>query len=163
MTLKNKLIIGSVAMLSAFAAGRYTVPTKIVTEIKTVEVEKKTDTSKKDIAKKTKKHTKTVIDIKPSGEKTITTTTDSDTSSDNKSASASSESSQKDESSSKTVESNQSKVTISALAGINPFQSVGVNSLLYGASLTKPVFGPFTLGTFVFSNGLIGASAGLTF
>jgi hypothetical protein len=40
MTTKIKIIIGVVALATAFAVGRWTGPTKIKTEIKTVTVEK---------------------------------------------------------------------------------------------------------------------------
>lgn len=151
MELKTKVIIGSVALATAFAAGRFTVPekTKIVTQ--TVEVEKKNQ----DIKQKVNKTTKTVIVKNKDGSETITKTTNLNQNTDDQSKTTIDQSTDK---SSETVRGD-SKVTISALAGYD-FKSGG---LAYGASVSKPVIGPITIGIFGLTNETFGCSVGLTF
>lgn len=151
MDTKYKVIIVVVTLTAAFAAGRYTVPEKIKVETKVVEVEKKVT----DIQKDTKKKTTVVETVKPDGSKQVTTVIDEDSSTDKKSQT------DKDTTSdtTKVVESGTQKVTISALGGIDINKTVPV----FGASITKPVLGPLTLGLFGLSSGVGGASVGLTF
>lgn len=152
MTPKIKIIIISVALLCSFAAGRYTVPTKTITVTKTVEVEKKTEN------KDSNKHYVVVKHEtdKPDGTKEITTTkTETDTTqtkvTDNTNIS---------QDQSKTVISGSQKVTLAALAGV---QMPGTPNIVYGASVTKPVLGPITIGIFGLTNSTFGASVGVSF
>lgn len=162
MTTKYKIIIVVVSLTAAFAAGRYTVPSKVITETKIVEVEKKTQDQKQDVAKNVKKRTETTETLKPDGEKTTTIVVTEETVTDKKTDKTTIVDKAKDEESRKEVISNQDKVIVSLLGGaklINP----GINPLVYGLSITKPVLGPIAIGAWGLNNGTFGMSIGLTF
>lgn len=160
--MKTKIIIGIVALAVAFAFafGRYSAPEKVKTETKIVQIEKKT--SKKDTESKKERHKKTVITeiTRPDGTKEVTTVITDDVEADSKSHSSESDKVSKVETDKKEVTKTGSPVTISALAGLNSFSSP---TPIYGASITKPVLGPITLGAFGLSSGMGGFSLGLTF
>ena len=152
MNTKQIIIAGALALVVAFAFGRWSAPEKI--KIQTVEVEKKTDD--KTAAVDDHKITTITETDKPDGTKTKTTviadqkstnTTDKSTDDTTKTMS-------------KEIDKSTSKVTISMLAGTN---ITSPTSLMYGASITKPILGPITVGIFGFQNGTIGTSVGLTF
>lgn len=161
MNLKTKLIICSIALVGAFAAGRYATPDKIVTITKTVEIDKKQDTTVTDSKKKRRKKIVIVENKKPDGtDQKITTITDA-TDTDNKTNSVKTDTSKKDEESSKTITKGD-KVTVSMLAGAQLNLNNG-SPLLYGGSITKPILGPITVGVWGLSNASGGFSLGLTF
>ena len=143
MSTRNKLILGGAVILVSFAFGRFSAPTKVVTQIKTVEVEKKVSD--------TEDHKKVVIVQQPDGTKTTTVTDDKST--------KQKEDTQVAQESTKTVTRDSGRTSISALAGLQITGGVPV----YGASLTRNVLGPITLGGFGFTNGLVGVSIGLSF
>jgi len=146
MTVKTKLLIVGVALLAAFAAGRYTVPEKVKIVTQTVEVEKKQENS--DL----KEHTKTTIVKKPDGSSVTTIETVADDKTNE------TDSSTIDTQTSKEI-TRESQVTISALAGVN----ISSPAMVYGASVTKPILGPITIGLWGLSNATIGVSVGLSF
>jgi len=137
----NKYIIGGVllALVAAFAAGRYLTPTKVETKIVTVEVEKKHEETK----------TKTTTVKKPDG--TTTTTTESDTKVDTNTTTNSK--------SDTIVEHKVGTLNISALAGAD----VTIPRLVYGLSVTKSIIGPVTIGLWGLSNKTVGGSIGFQF
>jgi len=153
---RTQAIIGVVALIVAFALGRYTLPAKVITEIKTVEVEKKVNDTKTD----DQKHEKTVIvDVKaPDGTETKTTTITDDT--DTKTDSASSDNTNTTKTDSKEVVYNTSKLTIAALAGAN---ISSLSTPLYGGSVSKQILGPISVGVWGLNNGIVGASVGISF
>ena len=152
MSTKQMLIIGAVALLTAFAVGRWSAPEKV--KIQTVEVEKKTEDKKVNIDDH--KVTTIVETDKPDGTKTKTTviTDNKDTKVVDKKTDDTTKTTTKE------IDKSSSNVTISALAAIN-ITSPGLP--IYGASVTKPILGPITVGIFGFQNGMAGASVGLTF
>lgn len=159
MTTRTKIIIVVVYTAAAIAVGRYSTPEKIKVEVRTVEVEKKTDDKKTDAKANTHKKT-TVVEIdKPSGEKDITMTITDDnsieTSIDNKETDVLDKTTDQ----SKEVVRGDSKVTISAMGGYD----VTLNRVVYGASITKPVLGPFTVGVWGLTEPVFGASIGIEF
>lgn len=164
-TTKQKVIFVVAYTAAAVAVGRFSLPAKIVTEIKTVEVEKKTVDKKEDLNTHKKIKRKTVEKTKPDGEKTTTTVeVDEDvvnSITDNKTT----DSKEKTTDDKKEVTYATSKVTISALAGANIFNvgNSGVNPLVYGINISKPILGPLTLNAFGFNSGLVGFGLGLTF
>lgn len=143
MDIKYKAGIAVVALSTSFAVGRYTVPEKIKEVTKTVEVEKKDEDKHK--------VTHTTKDTKTDGETIVDQTVTEDT--------VKHETDNKDSSSTKQVTAGESKVTISALAGL----SIPNSTPVYGLAVTKPILGPLTIGLFGLSNGTCGASLGLTF
>ena len=159
MTTKAKVGIAAVALLTAFAFGRVSAPVKVKTEVKTVEVEKKTDK----VDTQRDKHQKTVITevTKPDGTKEKTTTIIQDSSTDQKRTD--SDSIAKTETQTKEVTRGSSPVTVSFLAGANLSTGPGPSTLVYGGAITHPVLGPVTIGIWGFTNATFGASLGLSF
>ena len=149
MSNKLKLLACCLVVVAAFAAGRWAAPEKVRTETKIVEVEKKT--SKKD----EHRETTTTDVVKPDGTHTSTTTVVEDNHEGTTSDTSLTEVDKKE------VTRGTSKVTISALAGIRPFDLT--TPPVYGASITKPILGPLAVGAFFLTNGTVGASIGLTF
>lgn len=141
MNTRTRIIVGVIALLVAFACGRFLSSERVRTEVKTVEVEK--------IVVKTE-HVVTTIREKPDGSKdtTIVSDTDSKTKTDSSSTD-----------NIKEVTLSKSTLNISALVGIQlPMSN---NSLIYGLSATKSIIGPITAGVFVLNNASGGLSIGL--
>lgn len=164
LTKKSKIIIVGIIVVTAFAFGRYSTPEHVKIVTKTIEVEKKQDISKTD-DRAIKKKKIFIHEVKtPDGRQDKTTTITDDTDTTSKTDVVTNDTNSKQSESSKEI-TRGDKVTISALAGVNPFtaaQSPG-QSFTYGLAATKPLIGPITIGAFGFSDGLIGASLGLTF
>lgn len=159
LSTKQKAIISTVVIATAFASGRYSVPEKVKIVTQTVTVAQKSDDLSINKDKKTHRTvTKTTV-VKPDGEKvsTIVATDDDQTNnhSDNKQVDLTSTSTSKDSE----IVKGSDKVTISALGGYDFLH----NQTVFGGSITKPIFGPITLGIFGLSNGTAGLSCGLTF
>ena len=157
METKYKVVICSVVVLTSFAFGRFSAPEKVRIETKTVEVEKKTE-QKETAANQHKEVTVTEV-VKPDGTKETTTKTTEDiirkTDTVDKVVDA------KEADTSKEVTRGSSKVTVSALAGIN--LSDPTKPPVLGASVTKPMLGPITTGLWGFTDKTVGVSIGLTF
>jgi len=156
--MKTKIAIAVVALLAAFAAGRYLTPEKIQIVTQTVTAEKKTDVTNTD----DKKNTVTVVHEVRSPNGIVDTTTTTTVSDKRDTSSRSTDSKSESTMVDKTITTSSSKVTVSALAGAK-IVDPGVNPLVYGVSLTKPILGPITVGVWGLSNSTIGASIGLTF
>lgn len=163
LNLKYKVIIVVVALSGAYATGRWASPTKIITEIKTVEVEKKTD---KTVADSKHENHKKIIIIrveKPDGEKTTTTTMTDDTKADNITTNTQVDTANKQIDNKHEEDHPEPKTTIAALAGVNTRNA----SIQYGVSVYRPVLGPLGIGIFGLGNSssgiTAGASVGLTF
>lgn len=52
-------------------------------------------------------------------------------------------------------------LSVLALAGANP--KMGILIPIYGISVSKEVFGPFTVGAFGYTSGMVGLSVGINF
>lgn len=159
MRLRYKLLIALVLLFAAFATGRFTTPTKTVTEIKTVTVTKEVEKKETDWNKVRHKKVIETITIKPDGTKVVTRTVTDDTSSNG----GSKETDEKDSTTSTDkrteVVKSESKTTISGLAGYR----LGSSEFDLGVAATRPILGPITIGVFGLKSGLVGASIGLTF
>jgi hypothetical protein len=152
MTTKFTLALIAVALLTSFAAGRWSAPEKI--KIQTIEVEKKTDDKK--VVTDDKKRT-TIVEVdKPDGTK-VKTTVIADVS-DIKAYDKITDDVTKTQT--KEIDKSSSKVTISLLVAIN---LTGPYLPTYGVAITKPILGPITVGLFGLQDRTIGASVGLTF
>lgn len=169
LTLKQKVGGVVVYTLLCVSVGRYTVATSIKTE----KTQAKTDTSvvtddskkKQDTTKD--KHEKTVIvEIdKPDGTRKKTTIITQDDSYQNKVTHdvVTTDDTKKtdDTKDTKTVTTDARTLHVYALAGMNisnPSQGV-----IYGAHVSKEIFGPASIGLFGLSNGTCGGSIGLSF
>ena len=142
---KKGIIALVVLFLLGLGVGRYSLPAKIVTETKTVQVEAK-QVAKED-------HTIIVTVKKPDGSVITTTHNDIDTHVvDDKKT---------DTATTKTVEYSVPKVTISALAASRLL--VGAPSMAYGGQIQYRFLGPLQAGVMGLSDGTIGVSLGLTF
>lgn len=160
MSIKYKIVALVFLTVGSFAIGRWVAPEKIRIETHTVEIEKKTEETKSDTSVDRHKET-TVVEVShPDGTKEKKTTTVEDSSANRKHDTKTEDDKETDSSSVKVVEHSSSKITISALAAINPFS---LGPAIYGAHVSKAILGPVTIGFFGFSDGRMGASAGLTF
>lgn len=155
MTLKSKIFLVGLALLASYAFGRFSAPEKVKIEKQIVEVEKKV--TDRDAEKNTKKTTTTTKITHPDGRVEETTTVVEETNR----KSSKTETSESGKSSSETTETtySSSKVSVSGLWGIQ----IGTPGVVYGASISKPILGPITVGAFGLSNGIVGGSIGLTF
>lgn len=147
MNTKTTVIISAVSLAVAFAGGRYSVQAPSSKTKEVVQV----DTTK-DIAKNTKK--KTTIEKNPDGstKTTIDEETTTDTSSVTNSLTKVSQS---------VTAVRTGTLNISALGGMD-FSS-SIPKPIYGASVTKEIVGPVTLGAFGLMNGVVGLSVGVNF
>jgi len=147
LDLKTKVIISILVLAAVFAAGRYSV-SSIDTKSKEVV---KTDTQK-DTTQDTKKTT--TIEKTPDGKEITTiqeeTVINAHTSID-----------KTDQSSTSTVSNARKTLNVSGLASLD-LSSRSVMPV-YGASVSKEILGPVTLGVFGLTNGVIGVSIGLDF
>ena len=159
LTTRQKVIVAVVYTATAVAVGRWSLPAKVKTEIKTVTVEKQilvkdttkaVDTNKKTIVKET---------VKPNGEKVIVTiTTDNSKEKSNTEAKTVTDLNKTGDTT-KAIIRPQDRVTLSMLGGYDLMHS----QFVYGASVTKPIIGPIAIGAWFLNNGTVGASLGLTF
>lgn len=162
MQTKYKVIIGVVALVVAFAFGRYSAPESVHEVKETTE----TATKEKNKEKATEKHThdasKVTVITKPDGTKEVTHefTHDEDTS--RKSSSNTSETVAKTDKEEKDITYKGSKLTLSALAGAKVNFSEPLTPA-YGGMIQKEVLGPISVGAFGFSNGMAGVSVGVSF
>lgn len=157
MTPKLKIIIGILALLSAFAAGRYTVFTKTV-ETKTTD-QTETDTTKTKVDTEEHEDITVTETVTPDGTKTIVTTTTKDTSTHE--AEIKVDESKKTEETKKEVTTSGSKVSLQMLAGATIALPLGLEPPVFGGSVSKEIFGPFTVGVWALSNRTIGVSIGI--
>lgn len=147
---KTKALLVISGFFVSFAMGKYSnqkpeISTKI--NDKTVE---QVDTDRQDHSQTVIVHTKT-----PDGTEKTTTTikTDIDTRTKDKDTTTIAET--------QVVSSTSRDLwTISAMVGLNPMAGPVPT---YGAQVSKKVLGPINVGVFGFTNGLIGASVGVTF
>lgn len=146
METKTKFIIVVVALAVSFASGRFLTPVKTV--IKTVEVEKKTEDTHKE------KHKKTTIIEHPDGSKETIITDDVE--SDKKTKDETKNTSDTE------ITRSSSRLNISALAGGQISFSQPM-PLALGASVTKDILGPVSVGLWGLNNGMGGVSIGLSF
>lgn len=150
MSTKTKIVSVLVALIAAFSAGRWLSPERIVTKTVTIEVEKKQTNTEKD--KDT--HTVVVETRKPDGTTEKTTTIDTAAHTDTKTTDMTKTDTEMD----KTVTYSESKTTILFTYGF----VLGSASPTYGGSVSRPVFGPLSLGVSGNSSGLVSVGIGLT-
>lgn len=149
MSTKTKVLLSLLALTVSFASGRFLMPAKVVTVVKTVEVEKKTAEADKH------KETTVVEIVNKDGSKETTTKTVEDnkkTSTDDKAIATES---------TKTVTKGGSRLSIYALGGVDLNNFAG--GPLYGAHVSKDILGPISIGLFGLSSGVAGASIGISF
>ena len=156
MSTKSKIIITTVTIVVAYAFGYYEAPYKVKTITKTVEVEKKTDQTQTDTNRH--KDTLTTITEKPDGTKETVTHTVDDVNRDT--ASKATDNITKSETKEKEVTKSSGHLTLSALAGVNPFTP---SLPTYGVHVTRDIIGPVNIGVWGLTDKTIGASVGLTF
>ena len=160
VTTKQKVVLSVIALTVAYGAGRWASPTKVVTKTVTVEVEKKTDDVKSDLNLDKHRETTTVVLKKPDGTEETTTHVTEDTTANKTRDEHSTDQVNKTSSQTKEVTYTSPKVTVSALAGLS---FSGSPAPAYGASISKPILGPVTVGLWGLSNATGGVSLGLTF
>lgn len=147
MRLRYKLLLLSIALLLAFAAGRWLVPqkVKVITKVQTVvQTVVKHDTHVRTV---------TIVTQKPDGTKITKTTVTHDSSTET----GVKVEHKKDHK--KVVSTSQPQYEIAAIAGYDFHTSHKV----YGAMVSKQVLGPVNLGVWGLSNSEIGISVGVRF
>ena len=161
MTPKAKIIVAAVALLTAYAFGRYSAPTKIKTVTQTVEVEKKVDQTQTDAERNRRRETTTTKETHPDGTTTETTHTVEETETHKETDKSTTDDLTKSTTQEKEITRDSSKVTIAALGGIR------VTSLssppVYGGQVYRPILGPIGLGVGAFTDGTVFFSVGLSF
>ena len=162
MSTKNKIIVGVVYSVVLLAIGYYLAPEKIKIEKETSHQEaktEKTDSKEKSDVSKDKKLKRERIN--KDGSKVITTVYTEDTSTkkttDKSKADTTTSVVQDHTKETKLVESSKGKMSISALGGVQLFGGPAVP--VYGGMVQRSLFGPFTMGLWGISNGIVGASA----
>lgn len=145
MSLKYKITGGVLALAIAFAFGRYTAPMvpNVKTKVnETIDDKKATD---KDVHKK-------IVIVKEKDKTTTTITEDTDT--------------KTNETKDTNIKVDQtvtaparSTLNVSGLAGIDFVKGQPV----YGASVSKELLGPITVGAYGLTNGVVGLSIGINF
>lgn len=147
MSTKTIVISVFTVFLVAFALGRYSVSAPSVKIDKTTEIDENTKTNT-DTHKVT-----TITEDCATGKKVTTITENTNTKSEDKKDT--------DIKLDKTVTPQKtSTLNVSALAGTGLFSSLNP---VYGASITKELIGPITVGGFGLTNGVVGVSIGLNF
>lgn len=163
----QKVIAVVAYTLVAVAVGRYTVPQTVKIEKETtkqVDVVEKKDLNKQTDANRDTHTEVTVVEkVLPDGTKETTTKTVKDSKTEKSSkvedqgvVSKNTQESTKDN---KTTSASGGKVSISALAGVNIFTPS--DGMQYGASVSKEVIGPISIGIWGLSSGTGGASIGI--
>lgn len=145
MQFKTKILIAGALLILSFAAGRYSNSYTQSTEVSQSETDKES-------TKNTQTHTESTTTKEPDG--TVKTVVITDT---NKNVETKKTESEQVQKSVTTITAN--KVTVSALAGVN------TNTFLpnYGASVSKNLAGPITIGLWGLNNGILGISVGVEF
>lgn len=156
---KTRWIVIGVGLLTAFAAGRWAAPEKVRIETKIVEVERKTETKDSETNKDKHKTTKTTEVVRPDGTRETTTETTEDTKTDKTKKDIETTDRETDSSTLKEITRASQKTTVSAMYGL----SVTGDLPKWGGAVTKPVFGPISVGVFYLTPGVIGGMLGLTF
>lgn len=159
-TRKYKIIAAVFTVVSAFAIGRFTTPVKIKTEIKTVEVDKKTTDLDRDSQLNRHRKTTTTTVKKPDGTIETTTTTTDDAQKNTETSSVTTDDRTTKTDTTKEVTRGAPPVTISVLAGL---KLTDFSTPIYGLSATKPILGLVAVGVWGFNNGMAGVSIGLQF
>lgn len=149
--IKYLLIGGAACLIAGAAIGRFTLPAKVITQVKTVEVEKKTE------KKVTKDRSRVVVvrTKKADGSIVTTTTTDKNIITADRA----------DELDSLTQQLLKQKTYNTERWGLNlmVLTGDGSNAVSYGGSVTYRLIGPFQVGAMGTQNGTFGAIFGMRF
>lgn len=149
MTLRTKILIVALALLTSFALGRYSVsnPHTITSSQKSADTKVTDD-------KDTHTQTKIVESKAPDGTSTKTTIIDTvvtDKKDFNKQVTSSSQT--------EIIPQKTGTLNLSIMAGYD-YQH---DQTVYGGIVTKEFLGPVTMGLFGLTNGVVGATIGLNF
>lgn len=136
MAVKTTVLIGLISLLVGLAAGRYSLPAKVVTKTVTVA---QTDRQSTDRSTITHKSDGTVVI-----QRNVVTATEKHETGE----------------SSKSVEHYTAKWTVSGLVGIQPLNA---KTPAYGAGVDYRVLGPIEVGAWGLSDGTVGLRLGLSF
>lgn len=155
MTTKVKITIFIVSLLVSFAGGRWLAPIKIKTEIKTIEVEKKTS----DLNQDKDKHLKTTVTeiTKSDGTKIKTSVTTDDTSTHTDIIKT--DDSERFTDKTKEVTRSSSRTNLYLFGGYD----FTPKSPVYGGMVSRDVLGPISIGVWGLSDLTFGASVGISF
>lgn len=154
MTEKTKALIAAIALLTAYAAGRFTSPVKIVKETQTSAADKKTQDSDTDRTRH--RDTTTVVVQSPDGKTTTTTHIVDDANTDSRTKTVDDAITRTQSRTETTYQG--SKVTLSALGGL-----AWDLTPVYGVMASKELIGPIGVGAWGLTDRTFGVSLSLTF
>lgn len=160
MSTKTKAGLVALALLTAFASGRFSAPEKVRVETKTSERDRDSTASETEERRDVHKTTVVTESDRPDGIKEITTKIVEDTTNKKDEETTAAQERGVDTDTEKTVTRGSSSITVLALGGAS---LANLATPVYGAAASRPILGPVTVGAWGLSNGTVGASIGLTF
>lgn len=174
MQSNNKYVIAGVvlAIITAFAVGRWTAPSKTTSLTQTntqTDSKSKTDKDSKTDTNRDKHIETTTTEVThPDGTKETTTKTVQDTGTEKKTEVVTHNDQDNSTSKSTLIEKSvdgtqKGKLHVSLLGAMNIAHGLNLDSPDYGAAVSKDVLGPVSVGLFGLKSGILGASVGLSF
>lgn len=171
MSTKYKLILVALVLAATFAGGRFSAPTKVRVETKTVEVKtaitEQTATASQAREDDEDHETDVTETVKPDGTRVVETRMIAKTRT-REEAQESHESVRidqvaREQDKVKEVTRSRAALQVDLLAGAQVSLSSGLGPMVYGVHVSRELFGPVTVGLFGMSNGTAGVSVGLRF
>lgn len=167
MTRNKKIIAVLVALVTAFAFGRFTAPESVKRESETHTVEN-TDKNKdeKTNVEKDKHVEKVVIEVvRPDGTKETTTRIVEDTKLVKEKDKTTTETNRKttNEKTTEEIVYGRNRLIVTALVAVKPNFFGGDGGVVYGAQVQKQFLGPIYVGLWGLLPNTVGASLGLSF
>ena len=159
---KKKISIVVIALICSFALGRYTVPTSVKEESKTAKTDQKKDTSNETVKSDRKYKIIVKEERRPDGTIVRTETKVYDNKKENSKTDTKEENKSETSETKKEVKRDGSRLSLSLLAGTK-FNFSSTTSIDYGIMISRDVIGPFHLGAFGFTSGLVGFGVGVSF
>lgn len=160
MSSKVKVIVAAVALVASYGAGRWSAPTKVVTQTVTKEVEKKQEQVRQNTDQDKHKVVTVKQVIKPDGSQETDTTTTEDITTNKQYQNTTQTKIDESQSTTKEVTRDTAKVTVMALGVVNVTSPTGID---YGIGISKPILGPLSVGLMGFESARVGLQIGLTF
>lgn len=155
----------AIVIVTAFAFGRFSAPEKVKTETKIVTQTATQDDKATQVKLDQDQHLQIIKTETKKPDGTVVTVTqtqrDTDTKRDTNQTDKTQSTTSTTETQTKEVEYGKSKITISALIGLDVTNLTG--GPVYGASASRPFLGPICLGVWGFTNKTGGVSLGLQF
>lgn len=162
MEKKRKIIICLVALVVAFAFGRYSAPTSLIVENDKSKTQENSEVQN-DKEKRTKKQKTITKEItRPDGTREKTTIISDNDTTEKDNSTIKDEKSQETEHFKREETRSTKRLTLSAMAGTKVSISEPMTPI-YGGMVSHDIIGPIGIGLFGFSNGMAGAAINVSF